>query len=142
MVLQLHASEIGLTRSSFGQDVWGVVMETGLERGYYTLVVLGDGSTSLYFSTGGGIIGAGTHEAVSRTSGEFIRVANQSFEPAAPEGSIDPPVTGTTKFHFLTFGGRRSYTAPENALGLSHDTFASLFHAGQAVITAIRETQP
>ena len=39
-------------------DVWGVLMELGLEQGVATMVAFADGTVSLYFSGGGGIIGA------------------------------------------------------------------------------------
>ena len=45
--------------------VWGVVMETGYPEAVVTLVSLGDRTTSLYFSNGGGII-----QALSTTATE------------------------------------------------------------------------
>lgn len=57
MVFNLTPSELGLSPQSFPHQVWGMVMETGMDRGYHALVVLGDGTTSLYFSTGGAVIG-------------------------------------------------------------------------------------
>jgi hypothetical protein len=54
-VLTLDPSKIGL--SSFGSNrVWGVVMETGYTGAVVTLVTIADGTVSLYFSNGGGII--------------------------------------------------------------------------------------
>ena len=44
--------------------VWGILMETGYPEGVATLVALGDGTTSLYFGNGGGVIGAGEHDRV------------------------------------------------------------------------------
>ena len=142
MVLGLTPKEIGLSQESSAGSVWGVVMETGMERGYYTLVVLADGTTSLYFSNGGGIIGAGEHESVREASQEFLAAGNSSAHAAASAPSTAPPANGATTFFFLTFDGLRSYTAPEGELGEKRDQLAPLFHAGHAVITQLRLAQP
>jgi len=60
-VLALDPASIGLIQSGPNQ-VWGALMETGHPEAVSTLVVLGDGTVSLYFSNGGGIIGLGQHE--------------------------------------------------------------------------------
>src|SRR5512140_657648 len=52
-------AEFGISRDRYPEDVWGILVEIGLEEGSLSLVVLADGSTSLYFSSGGGVIGAG-----------------------------------------------------------------------------------
>src|SRR5688572_20448969 len=60
--LTMSAADVGLASGTYPRTVWAVLIDVGLEGGSaYTLMVLGDGTTSLYFSTGGGIIGAGTH---------------------------------------------------------------------------------
>lgn len=138
MALELSASEIGLDKSSFPHRVWGVAMETGMEGGFYTLVVLADGTTSIYFSNGGGIIGAGSHEEVRKASGQFLGWANHFVESSTPDTSIAVPAKGQTQFYFLTFDGRRVYEAKEIELGEERDTLSPLFHAGHAVIAAAR----
>ena len=142
MVLHLAPGEIGITAENFPHKVWGVVMETGMDTGYYTLVVLADGTTSLYFSNGGGIIGAGQHAEVKEASRQFIDLGNRMVGFAQPATSTEPPRMGSTKFFFLTFDGLRSYTAAEVELGEERDSLAPLFHAGHAVIASARQAQP
>jgi len=141
MVLGLSPTDIGITPQSFPHQVWGIVMETGMKAGYYTLATLADGTTSLYFSNGGGIIGAGEKPEVREVSQQFIGWANRFAESSEPLASLQPPSLGNTKFFFLTFNGVRSYSAPEIELGEKRDGLASLFHAGHAVIAALRQAQ-
>src|SRR5690348_17043141 len=55
-----------------GQALWGCVMDTGYPSGAATLVCLSDGTTSLYTSTGGGMIGGGAHEQVVRANAGLL----------------------------------------------------------------------
>lgn len=142
MVLGLSADEIGITRENFPHPAWGVVMETGMAGGFYTLVVLADGTTSLYFSGGGGTVGAGEKPAVREASQQFIGWGNRFVASAEPGRSTAPPAHGVTRFFFLTFDGLRAYSAPEVELGQERDELSPLFHAGHAVITAIRQASP
>ena len=142
MVLNLTPGEIGMSSDNSQGTVWGVVMETGMDGGFYTLVALADGTTSLYFSTGGGIIGAGEHESVRAASRDFLASANQFASAAAPVTDTAPPGRGSTQFFLLTFDGLRSYRAPEVDLGEERDPFAPMFHSGHAVISALRLAQP
>ncbi len=64
-ILGLDPATAGLQQGSVDRVVWGALMETGYPRGTATLVALADGTTSLYLSGGGGIIGGGSHEAVA-----------------------------------------------------------------------------
>lgn len=48
MVFNLKPDKIGLIKETFKHPVWGMIMETGIPEGYYTLVSLADGTTSLY----------------------------------------------------------------------------------------------
>jgi hypothetical protein len=142
MALNLSPDEIGITRENFPHQAWGVVMETGMDAGFYTLVVLADGTTSLYFSNGGGIIGAGEKPEVQEASRQFIGWGNRLLGSAGLAPSTQPPANGSTKFFFLTFDGIRSYSAPEIELGEERDSLAPLFRAGHAVIAAVRQARP
>jgi hypothetical protein len=141
MALTLKPEAIGISQKSYPHEVWGILMETGVERGSYTLVVLADGTTSLYFSTGGGIVGAGVHAPVRKASSQFIALANDSIAAASPTDSYPIPSTGQTLFYFLTFHGVKTYSAKEVDLGEMRDKLSNLFHAGHGVITAVRQTK-
>jgi hypothetical protein len=64
-VLTLDPAKIGLPSSDKNQ-IHGVLMETGYPEAVATLVTIADGTVSLYFSNGGGIIGVGQHEGRER----------------------------------------------------------------------------
>ena len=141
MALSLTPESVGISKKTYPHEVWGVLMETGMERGFYTLVALADGTTSLYFSTGGGIIGAGEHAPVRQASGQFIDLANDVIAAANPTDSYPLPKAGQTVFYFLTFHGVKTYTAKEVDLGEMRDKLSNLFHAGHGVIAAVRQTK-
>jgi hypothetical protein len=142
MVFAIKPGEIGLTPATHPHKVWGVVMETGMDRGYYTLVALADGTTSLYLSTGGGIIGAGEHAPVRKASQAFIGSADEWIGSAKAATAFPPPGKGQTTFYLLTFDGPLTYSAEEIELGEGRDALSEFFHAGHAVISAVREASP
>ena len=55
--LTVDLSRLGLAPSVEYPQVFAGLMEMGMEGGVATLVVIADGTTSMYRSTGGGIIG-------------------------------------------------------------------------------------
>jgi hypothetical protein len=76
--LTVSAADLGLGPTADRPQVWGVVMETGYPEAVATLVVLGEETTSLYFSNGGGVIGAGEHAAV-RAAGEILLASAEQY---------------------------------------------------------------
>ena len=58
-------------------DVFGVVIDIPASGGFATLVGLTDNTTSLYTSTGGGTIGAGTHSAVATATHALLAAVQQ-----------------------------------------------------------------
>lgn len=139
--LALKPEEIGINKSNFPKEVWGVLMETGYPDSAFSLVVLADGTASLYFSTGGGIIGAGQHEAVRKSSANFVGWANQYFSLASPVMKYPLPSSGQVVFYFLSYKGVFSYSAKEMELGEGRDKLSNLFHAGHEVISHMREME-
>jgi hypothetical protein len=120
----------------------GVLMETAFADGaVYSLVVLGDGTVSLYFSTGGGVIGAGQHDRVRRAADAMLSEASRFRPEAKPAGETPLPGPGNVVFYFLSAGGTLAYSAAESALGGDQDRLSALFHAGHRVITEIRKIE-
>jgi len=113
-------------------------METGYSGMVVTLVVVVDGSISLYVSNGGGIIGAGGHESVRRAGTVFLDSAIHFAEEMQPTQSYPLPAKGQVKFYLISSQGIRTATAPENDLGHMRHRLSPLFHKGQDIISAIR----
>jgi hypothetical protein len=71
-ILDLDPASAGLAQGPQHRVVWGALTETGYPLGTATLVTLADGTTSLYLSTCGGIIGGGFADAVATATRAFL----------------------------------------------------------------------
>lgn len=70
--IRVSADDIDLAPATALGRVWGVLVEIGYPEPVATLVALSDGTTSLYFSNGGGVIGAGEHAAVRDAASHLL----------------------------------------------------------------------
>lgn len=115
-------------------------METGRESGVASLVAFVDGTTSLYLSSGGGVIGAGGHEKVRSASETFLAEA-ETMLPLLTRATETPlPQTGRVRFYVHAIDGLLTAEADEEDLGHGRHPLSRLFHAGHAVITPILST--
>ena len=117
-------------------------METGYPDAVATLVVLAEGSTSLYFSNGGGVIGAGEHEAVRVASESLLSTAETQQDHLEGVVATPLPEVGRVRFYLRTFAGTVGAEAKEEDLGTGRHILSPLFHSAHAVIAAIRESTP
>src|SRR5215210_4876204 len=78
--LSIQRSDVGIPEPPPEAPAWGILMETGYPEASATLLALGDGTTSLYLSTGGGIIGGHAPEGVRQANAEFLDTANQYYQ--------------------------------------------------------------
>jgi hypothetical protein len=113
-------------------------METGYGPVTATLFALADGTTSLYLSNGGGVIGGHGHGSVRAANASFIDQANHSLEHLKPSASFPIPEPAHTVFYVLTDAGILTGGALENDLGNGGHPLSPLFHAGHKVITQLR----
>jgi hypothetical protein len=117
-----------------GRLVYGGILDWALDRGMATLFALDDGTASLYWSTGGGVIGGKFHESVNRAAKAFVL----AFEPFV--ANMDPDVTGepgprgTTDLRALTSGGRLVVRATTDEFGKGHHQMSGVFNSAQALI--------
>ena len=138
----VSANDLGMSLVAGDGVVWAVLMETGYAEAVASLVTIADGTTSLYFSNGGGIIGAGQHASVRTAADAFIAATNMNVDQLAPTADHPLPGVGRVRFYARTFDGLLSAEVPENDLGENRHALSPLFYAGQAVITAVREASP
>jgi hypothetical protein len=135
--LSVRASDLGLATST--SRVWGLLMETAYPEAVATLVAFADGTTSLYFSTGGGTIGAGDHATVRMAAEEFLRIASDHVDQFTRATEYPLPNIGRVRFYVHTLDGVLTADRNEEDLGYERDPLSPVFHAGHAVIGAIRE---
>jgi hypothetical protein len=137
--LAVEGGELGLAPTAEHPRVWGLVMETGYPQALVTLVVLAEGTTSLYVGSGGGVIGAGAHELVRRAAAALLDRAEAMHDQLEPTHSAPLPAVGEVRFYARTFGGLRSAAADERTLAAGSHRLSPLFLDAHRVITAIRE---
>ena len=140
----LRQQVLGLTTDQLGNRALGdapilaLVMETGYPEAVATLVAVVDGTTSLYFSNGGGFIGAGTHAAVAEASRRWLDTGREFLPQLSVIADPPLPTEGLTQFVAVAPEGLRGIVAPEEELGEDRHDLSPLFYAGQDVITQIR----
>jgi hypothetical protein len=119
--------------------VIAVLMETGYPEAVATLVAVADGTVSLYFSNGGGVIGAGAHDGVRSVARTLLSSAETYVSRASETDSFPLPSKGHVRFYLVTTQGTFTIEAPESDLGLRRHEFSPLFHDAHALIAAIRK---
>ena len=100
---------------------------------------LADGTTSLYVSTGSGIIGGGFHQAVADATRAFLACVEEHLAELRPD-TDDAALPGTSRviIRALTYQGRLAAEAAEDDLGHGRHSLSPVFHAGHQVITQLR----
>lgn len=122
--------------------VHAVLIDIGYPEAVATLIAVADGTASLYFSNGGGIIGGGEHEPVRKVSGEFITLAQQFVSHSTLIDTFPLPKKNNVRCYLVTRGGVYTFEALEDDLGYGRHPCSALFHKGHELITAIREHTP
>ena len=137
-VLKLSVNEIAELK---GKPVWAVLMETGYEDAAVTVVAVAEGTASLYFSNGGGMIGLGEHANVRPASLGLVKTAEPQLKHMKKTEKFPVPKIGQTIFYVVTPNGVFTYSAKEDDLGNKRDKLFSLFFKGQDLITQMRIAQ-
>ena len=139
LALSRAPEELKFAPAPSSPNVFCVLMETGMKGAVFTMVCFFDGATSLYFSSGGGVIGCGEHVTVAAAAKSLIAFANKCADRCAPTAEFPLPALGMVRFYLRTPSGTVTYSAAEKDLGEKRDPLWPLFFMGHAVITRIRE---
>lgn len=140
-ILALRPEDLQLTTERYPLPVYGLLMETGIAEGTFSLVGLADSTASLYLGDGGGTVGAGAYPEVQRALVALLIEAGRHFRDAASVSVFPEPARGHVSFYFLTRDGVRRYDAAEAALEQGHDPHASLYAAAHALLGEIHATE-
>src|SRR5262245_15170304 len=107
--LRLAPEEVGFSRDTDEHStVFGVILETAHPDVVASLVVLIDGSVSLYVSDGSGCIGCGSHPEIRSVAAELLQLSANALPLSKPTTSHVPPIRGMVRIYWLTLAGLRS----------------------------------
>lgn len=140
-VLALDPSSVGIRPTPNLPRVWLALMEMTFGEGSASLVALADGSTSLYTSMGGGVIGAGEHEVVAAATRHFLEVLDRLLEHLESTSSFALPAAGHVRFQVRTYEGDFTADGLENDLGEGRHPLSEAFFAGHEAIARMREIE-
>jgi hypothetical protein len=138
-VFAANPDSIGIVEGAGAGDVWGVVMESGYPETVASLVVLADGTVSLYFSNGGGMIGLGSHEGPQRASRALLEMAPQFLEFCHPTSKCPLPRREHVRFSLFLQEVTLTAEARDADLGADNHPLSPLFHVAHELITEIRK---
>lgn len=137
--LRADPDEYGMEPSDELPNVFGVVVDMAFPNGTATLVTFAEGTTSLYTSTGSGVIGGGGYPQVVRASQALLRAADDHLDAFAPDDSLEPPAPGSVTIRVLTYKCRLAVTEDYTVLGEGRSPASPVFHATHGVLTELRE---
>lgn len=121
-------------------QVYGAVVDMGVDANKIaTMVCFIDGTTSLYFSDGGGIIGAGQHESVKNAVSTFLENCFSSLPVTENADNIDNlPAENQHTFYLFTKAGIFTITINLHDVKKCKE-YQSLFTHSQIVLNEIRK---
>src|SRR5262245_979165 len=136
--LSVSRIESGIDERPSTAPAWGLLMESGYDDATMTLFALADGTTSIYFSNGGGVIGGHGHETVRNANTQLLKQANQDLRLFELRDLFPIPANDHTLFYILTDSGVLSAGGNTDDLGYGRHALSTLFHAAHEVITQLR----
>jgi hypothetical protein len=137
-IIHLEPGDAGLYPSKTAPHVWGVIMETGYQVGSASLVCLADGTTSLYYSTGGGMLGSAEYTPVSEASKALVSQAENHLNHFSSRTEFPLPEVGQVKFIILTFSGLLTAEVPEKTLTTGKHLLTPLYLRAHETLEQLR----
>jgi hypothetical protein len=139
MVFTLDPATVAVRPGSQVHGAWCAAVDFGLASGTATLVAIADGTVSMYASGGGGVIGAGSHEAVWAVAERFLETAAGAAPFMHVVADVPPtPADGHVRLSVRTFEGTLSEDVSEEAVQRGRHELAPFYAAGQDLVTEIR----
>ena len=141
MALEVTPEQLKITLPTDQTKIYGVVMDWDLGDGIATFISFSTGDASMYLSSGGGLIGGGQHENVSKAAKTFIDKAETYLDKAVKIDSTPLPDKNCVRFYFMTNKGK--FTAQESLKNFDNNSspWLSLFEEGNKVISELRLIQ-
>lgn len=114
-------------------DVYGAVVDFHIGAGLVTTVAHVDGTSSLYFSTGGGVLGFGNHPGVRAASAELLRLLSRDVGLMVRTSNIGLPSPGMTDIRALAASGLLLARAPSSEFDTQRHPLWPAFKVAMAI---------
>jgi len=141
MLFSLTYASLNFRARLEGKPIFAL-MELNLSGDIATLVIMADGSTSLYLSTGGVITGGGRHERIREAGARFLAKAKEALALMNKVEDYHPPAEGEVCFYVKNQEGVFGYCASEKDLRGGKDPLSQLYVLGHKVLTELRKISP
>jgi hypothetical protein len=135
-IFNLKIEDIGLTHSATPL-VWGVMMELGYQDVVVSLVVMADGSCSVYLTDGTGAVGCGLYSEVRQAAANMLSIAQRMISQCVSTMAFPLPAESRVQFYLLTGQGVFNAEAARHDLDEGAINIAELYYAGHTVIDMI-----
>jgi hypothetical protein len=139
--LETTAGNLALQGELKPNEPWGALMEMGIPSSVVTLACFADGNASLYYKTGGGMIGGISHENVRKAAQEFTTLARKALPRMRRTTTYPLPEPDKVRFYVLTSRGIYATETDRETLGETESELSALFYSGQEVVAQMREVQ-
>jgi hypothetical protein len=118
---------------------WCTVIDFGRPDGTATLACIADGTVSLHTSSGGGVIGAGGHDAVWDAARRLLEAAGGAVPFLRVLDAPPPlPAASNVRLSVRTFDGLLSEEADEGTLQRGRHVLSPFYAAAQDALTEVR----
>lgn len=123
--------------------VWGAAMDLALSNGSATVVSTLNGDASIYFSSGGGILGGVGYDTVRSAAQAFVSAAEDCATNLSPGPPQSLPQPGNVRFFAHSRSGllHSAEIAETDVQEPDHPLFPC-YRAAQEVITRLRLASP
>jgi hypothetical protein len=139
--LRKNPQELFLPDGLKPDEPYGALMEMGIPNSVVTLACFADGDAGIYYKTGGGMKGGGSHETVRRAAKQFIALSHKALPKMVKTDTHPLPEPEKIRFYVLTPKGTFTTEAHRQALGGSENELSALFYSGQDVVGQMRQVQ-
>jgi hypothetical protein len=142
-VLNCKIGELNLPTPWPPGKPFAVLMDWPVSRGIATTVAVADGTASVYFSNGGGLIGGGqAHKAIRSAAVRALQVAAKLRSQMQITTEYPLPSAGLCYFYAVSDAGVFTASALEAELRTHRHVLSKLGGAMQAIITLYRILKP
>lgn len=139
--LATTADKLNLGREYAADEPYGLLMEMEISGSVVTLVCFATGDASVYYRTGGGMVGGIAHEKVRKAAADFVLQAREALPRMIQAGGHPLPGPGKVRFYALTPKGVYTTETDRETLADPESPLAHLYYSGQDVVARMRLVQ-